>query len=65
MLKYVLVMLNMRWFAYVLLLAVAFAIGLIGTMSASRALAPATQNTPVLTTPTVTTQAPANHLTEC
>ncbi len=59
------VMLNMRWFAYVLLLAVAFAIGLIGTMSASRALTPEAKSTPVLTTPTVTTPVPANHLTEC
>ena len=59
------VMLNLRWFAYVLLLAAAFAIGLIGTVSASRVLTPPAQGTPVLTTPTVTTPVPANHLTEC
>lgn len=53
---YLPVMLTMRWFAYALLLAAAFAIGLIGTMKASRALAPKpAETTPVLTTPTATT----------
>jgi hypothetical protein len=59
-------MLTMRWFAYVLVLAAAFAIGLIGTMSASRALAPkAGASTPVLTTPTATTPSATHHIIEC
>ncbi len=60
------IMITTRWFAYILLLAVAFAIGLLGTMSASRALTPATTpSTPTTTTPTVTTPVVSNHIVEC
>ncbi len=61
-------MVTTRWFAYALLLAVAFAVGLIGTVAASRALTPAQANpvkTPVSTTPASTIKASAAHLIEC
>lgn len=58
-------MLTPRWFAYVLLLATAFTIGLIGTLSAASALAPAFTSEPTLTTPTSTTHTSTAELVEC
>ncbi len=58
---------NLRWLPYLLLLAAAFALGLLGTISASAALTRRATPLPALT-PTVPASAPAaapETLVEC